>query len=205
MNIFRCYAILFMLTYVALTGDNAPNHIKNDKLPREATDKNKYSRHIYMKLPLYQPEYHWVFNSKKKFFAGKLTLIIETQEGKTEIPIFANGLLSRNWGKLCDGKCEKGEDFYFGFTSKKKYMVSETDKVQLKLEVKEDLQGTGAFMQGTLKAGTYTSKSRFRIFHLEQQTGKKDQYAFLGKDDWEVFWKLKKTSDEGWMTNKSSE
>lgn len=65
--------IVLLFTLSLTAQDLAPRHIKNDRpklFPTEEIDAKEYSRHIYMKLPLAQPMFHWVFTDKDKLLKG---------------------------------------------------------------------------------------------------------------------------------------
>jgi len=179
-------------------------HVKNTEVevkPADEKSSKAYSRHIYFKLPLQQPQFHWTFLEKNKFFEGELKLIITTPEQtKREILVFKDGVLSENWRPI--SKAIYPNSVNFAFHSQKQYLVSEMDKVQIILKNKNDVKGIGADSKGILKAGTYISTSQFDIFHLEERTGKKDRFAFLVKDQWHTLWTMEKTSDKGWMANR---
>lgn len=200
------FLIISLFTLVSTAAELAPMHVKNTKESidfSEKTDTKVYMRHIYMKLPLLQPRFHWVFTEKKKFLAGSLTLTIESGIDKREVPIFGKGVISRNWEILkCGSQDDPENSMYFCFVSKKPYKVSGTNKVFLSLKVKDDIKGIGADLKGILKAGDYKSEGQFLLYHLAEHTGKKDIYAFLNNSDWNILWKLEKTSDKGWMEDK---
>ena len=203
MRVIIC-SFLFVLFLSAQANDLPARHVKNPAAENEHADKKSsklYSRHIYFKLPLQQPRFHWQFLEKNKFFEGELKLIITTSEQrKIEIPVFKDGVLSENWMPL--SKAMYPNAVYFGFYSQKQYLVTEMDKVQIILKNKNDLKGIGADFKGILKAGTYTSTNQFTLYHLEEHTGEKDRYAFLGKDQWLTLWTMEKTSDQGWLANR---
>ncbi len=117
--------------------------------------------------------------------------------------LFKDGILSDDWEPMSDTEY-KGNEIYFGFVSKNKYLVSETDKVDLILTLNEDIKGKGADITGILKAGIYQSSSQFTLFHLEDFLGEEDAYAFLNNDGWNVRWRLDVTSHQGWMKKRKS-
>ncbi len=176
-------------------------HVISEKQMRENAKKENPSpdfRRIYLKLPLDDVRFHWKFQEKAILLAGNLTLTIKRGETTETLVIFHDGAVSDEWEILpC---CEPGPDeMYFGFTSKQNILVSEKDRVELKLSTKGDVKGIGPDKTGILKQGDYASFTQFKIYHLEKTTGEKDVWAFLNNDGWNINWKMEVTSQLGWM------
>lgn len=175
---------------IDVTETNNTNSVKNDE--------GKFKRCIYVKLPLKQPEYHWIFTEKDKFLQSKLLLNITTNNGIQNLSLLDHGKLSENWEILNDGEYEDNE-MYFGFNSKNQFIISETDKVELILKTNQDIKGKGADAKGILKSGTYKSTGKFSIYDTEKYDAGEDECGFLTKDNWNNHWKLDITSNKGWM------
>ncbi len=155
----------------------------------------EFARRIYIKLPLLQPRFHWVFLEKKSFLSGSLVLTISAKGKQTRMTIFEDGALSDEW-EIMDADKHSGDRLYFGFESKERVTVSEADQVHLHLTVKEDIRGQGEGAAGVLRSGSYESTSQFTLYHLESFSGKKDVYAFLNNDAWRVRWRLEDVTGE---------
>lgn len=158
------------------------------------------ARRIYFKLPLKQPEFHWYFNKKNELLSGSLTLYIEGKNSKYKIVVFQSGSFSEGWAPItsdCKKEDKINESIYFGFISSKKYMTTSEDKIRIELKVLKNLHGIGAFQQGFLRPGTYSSKCSFLIFN-EDSTGENEPIAYI--DFYDEQWELNITKDKGWYT-----
>ena len=199
--------ILFFLICIcnsifAENEDSNIRHIKDQKAIEKnvkKTDKYKYKRRIYMKMPLLQPSFHWIFKERKKFLKGELNLIITSSGIEKKITIFKDGKINKEWQELGCHNNYKNNQIYFGFESINEHLVSETDKVDLILELDNDVKGIGADQAGILKSGEYKSSTQFTLYHLKKSTGKKDVYAFINYNDWNMRWKLDITENKGWQ------
>jgi hypothetical protein len=163
----------------------------------QGTSKEVLKRSIYLKLPLKQPEYHWIFNDRKTFLSGSLKLFVTRGINTQEIIIFENGHIGEGWEPLSDQKDKNENKIYFGFVSKQNYEVNESDDVKIVLSVLKDIPGIGYDQEGILKEGLYTSNNgRFKIYDDGKQ-------AFLCGDDWKDKWELTITSSKGWGNKKN--
>jgi hypothetical protein len=173
--------------------------ISEDNILKNAakTDAKLYPRRLYLKLPLEGVAYHWVFVSKPDLLKGSLTVKLTDKSAAKESVIFKDGALSPDWEMM---PCASSPDeMYYGFRSTRTFDVSEMARADLELIATSDLAGIGPDSRGILRKGSYTSFSQCKLYHLEQSTGEKDEYAFLNNDGWNVLWKIDVTSNKGWM------
>jgi len=125
--------------------DDAYDKISTDYgcLCVEILDKEPLSvfkRGLYLKLPLTQPTYHWVFTDRDSFFKkSSLTLEIyksdKMKERKYVFHIIENSKFSKEWEALDDEEYKNLNKLYFGFTSKNQIEVTSTDYLKLTLSV----------------------------------------------------------------------
>jgi len=155
-------------------------------------------RSIYLKLPLLQPRFHWIFNSRKDFLSGKLVLRIIRNEKTDEITIFENGNMTDGWETMDALSDSLKGDIYFGFQSTKKYLTAPGDLLQLELKVTKDLDGIGAFETGILPAGTYTAKGVYG--GLIDKGREQYKYKAFLENNWSEQWSLKITGNKGWLS-----
>ncbi len=154
------------------------------------------NRKIYFKLPLAQTQFHWLFDSREDFLAGRLVISIKRKEGSDWITIFENGALSEDWTEIKGLKHQTGSQIYFGFVSERRYSVSNNDVVEIFLHVKKDLSGIGPDNKGVLLAGQYKTESKFTIYDHNDET------IYTGDENCDPMWNLKITDKKGWHTPK---
>ncbi len=200
---------------VLISGDSA-NALRITKMPKEhqTTSAEPLMRKIQLKLPLLQPVFHWTFQSKEDFLAGKLVLRIDRNGETTEIVIFEKGLLSEGWKPITLPNNPQAGEIYFGFQSSKEYATAPNDNLTIELFVKENLEGIGPIETGILPAGTYTAQGvysglldefktpdHFKEVLSEEMLDKlRKQYEFRAVlENWKSQWTLNITSDKGWL------
>ena len=183
-------------------------------MPNELQTKNDepVKRALSLKLPLKQPIFHWTFNSRSDFLAGKLVLHI-VRDGKSRpITIFENGEFSDGWEAI-ELQNPKAGEIYFGFQSSEKYLTAPGDSLRIEWLVKKDLEGIGPTQTGILPAGTYESEGTYsglideytvseQMKDLPEETVAKLRNAYEFKaflENWEQEWPLKITSENGWL------
>lgn len=150
-------------------------------------------RAIYFKLPIAQTTYHWVFQDRAAFLSGTLTLDIVRGDQRERITVFENGNISEGWEEISCSAAESSSDFYFGFVSDRPFSIASTDRVDMILNVANDLQGCGPHRKGILGVGEYRSSVDVTIYSTREDT------AFLRKEDWEPQWDVAVTAETGWM------
>jgi hypothetical protein len=178
----------------------------------QTTNAEPRMRTLSLKLPLRQPEFHWTFMSREALLKGKLVLRI-ARSGKTnEIVIFESGQMGSAWEPVSLPNPQAGE-IYFGFKSSKKYATAPNDRLELELQVKQDLSGIGPVQKGVLPAGTYKARGTYSglldEYKLSDQLKEapKETISKLRKayefcaflENWQEQWDLRITSDEGWL------
>ena len=185
-NLLRVFFIVIPLSLAAY-------HLFSE-LAHDANAKTPHLRTIYFKLPLRQPEFHWVFEDRAGFLSGDLTMTVMGKDGKQAIPIFHDGKISDAWRPIEDK--ESKNEIYFGFTSKIPYLVSSLDQVDLLLALPKDVPGIGPDQKGVLKSGEYRSRGKFTVYWTDSDT------AFLRKDDFDTKWDLTILQNSGWMADR---
>jgi len=189
--------------------------LRPTKIPAELQTKTAEPRNraIHLKLPLRQPVFHWSFHREKDLLAGKLILRILRGGVTSTIVIFENGKLSEGWEAMPFRNPKAGE-IYFGFRSSKKYETAPGDRIEIELQVKEDLHGIGPLHTGILRAGTHKAKGSYsglideyaipdQAKKLPTETLTKlrqayDYKAFL--ENWDEQWSLEIANEEGWLS-----
>jgi hypothetical protein len=174
-----------------------------DSKTMNGNTKGIVKRCIYIKLPLEQPEFHWVFTDRGYFLTStNLTLEVFTGKDKKDkkytFEIINNGGMSPEWTSIDDDEHEEDDEIYFGFTSHQQFEFSATDYAKLTLIVQGDLDGIGADHTGTLKEGTYISHGLFSIFDEEVYDAGSEECVFLEKEELKPDWKLEITGNVGW-------
>ena len=162
----------------------------------ELAASTRHNRKLYFKLPLDGPRFHWRFKDRQRFLAGKLDLCISNpNESPFVINVFEYGKISDGWHPLSEPRegVTPNSPIYFGFKSSKKFDVCTGDRVEVRFENPNDLDGTGADMQGIFKAGKFSSTSSLKFYFL---TGDKADTAYLS--DWSEKWPLQITAQTGW-------
>jgi hypothetical protein len=110
-------------------------------------------------------------------------------------------------------------EIYFGFKSSKKYATAPNDRLELELQVKQDLRGVGPLQSGTLPAGSYTARGTYSMLVDEYRVPKQfkdvpkeavdrlhQMYDFTaGLENWQDQWDLRITSEEGWLSPKEKQ
>jgi len=176
----------------------------------QTTNADPVPRALSLKLPLRQTEFHWTFMSRKALLAGKLVLRIVRTGETNNIVIFDSGQMTDGWEAMPLPNPKAGE-IYFGFKSSKKYPTAPKDRLELELQVKQDLSGIGPEQKGVLPAGVYKARGAYSGLidqwkppeGVTEETIRKvrkmfDFTAFL--ESWEEQWDLRITSKEGWLT-----
>ncbi len=205
------FAVILALLLVLIEPAHA---LRMTKMPEEMQTKTKepVARRLTLKLPLTQPVFHWTFNSRRDFLAGKLVLHILRDGQSTSITIFEDGEFHKDWEAMEMPAPDSGE-IYFGFQSKKKYLTALKDRLKIELTVTKDLDGIGAVQTGILPKGNYTSEGVYSGLldeykvpkeweslpeeSLEQLRQNVEFRAFM--EHWEQQWELEITSEEGWL------
>jgi hypothetical protein len=178
----------------------------------QTTNAEPRMRTMSLKLPLRQAEFHWTFMKRKDLLAGKLVLRV-TRSGKTnEITIFESGRMGEGWEAISFPN-PKGGEIYFGFKSSKKYANAPNDRLELELQVKQDLSGIGPLQRGTLPAGSYKARGTYSWLFDEYRVpdqlkgASEETISELRKvceftallENWQDQWDLRITSKEGWL------
>lgn len=167
---------------------------------------------ITLKLPFRQAGPLWKFPDRAAFLEGKLTLKISRPASTNTIVIFDRGQLQDGWGDLPLPRAVAGE-MYFGLKSSKKYLTAPGDRLELELEVKQDLKCIGPSRQGVLSAGTYQTFGSYSglIDEFKPNPGSKGTtqettdamrrlYAWTALlQNWQEQWDLRITSEKGWL------
>jgi hypothetical protein len=178
----------------------------------QTTNANPFPRTVSLKLPLRQTDFHWTFMSRKALLAGKLVLRIVRTGETNDIVVFDGGQMTDGWEAMPFPNPKAGE-IYFGFKSSKKYATAPKDRLELELQVKQDLSGIGPEQKGVLPAGTYKARGTYSMlldeYKLSDQLKEApketisklrkafDFTAFL--ESWGEQWDLRITSKEGWL------
>ena len=100
-----CLSLLAVLTLLAAGQVEAQG-----PPPRDAM------RHLYFKLPLAQPRFHWRFSNVEAFLGGRLTLRIIRDNTAESIVVFDRGVVSQGWEAI-GSDAGPPEEIYFGFRS----------------------------------------------------------------------------------------
>jgi len=167
-----------------------------ERQAKEAESKELNDRKIYFKLPLKQTQFHWRFQDKQFFLSNKLTLILKRNNRTETIDVFRNGKISDGWEGI-DPKRDPPGQIYFGFLSTRRFRISALDKVEIKLQLRKDIQGIGPDSKGILKAGDYSSTCTVIIYPSNMDT------AYTGLDaNCAPKWDLVITDNKGWMANR---
>jgi len=185
------------------------------KMPEvmQTTNTEPQMRMISLKLPLRQAEFHWEFMSREELLAGKLVLRVIRSGETNEIIIFENGRMSDGWEAMNFSDTKAGK-IYFGFKSSKKYATAPGDRLELELQVKQDLGGIGPEQKGILGAGTYKARGTYsglldefkvpdELKDAPKETINKvrQMYEFTAfLENWQDQWDLHITSENGWLT-----
>jgi hypothetical protein len=155
-------------------------------------------RELYMKLPLQQPRFHWVFADEPALLSGSLEIAIHRASGRdTTLTVFSDGQMAPGWSPI--SRDERG--IYFGFVSSGVTGTEPRDSVVVTLVVTEDLEGIGAYQRGILPEGRYRAVASYRLltghpdFGLVRRHG--DPTAFVGC--WRSKWQLDIVEERGWM------
>ena len=163
-----------------------------------------FKRGLYLKLPLTQPTYHWVFTDRDSFFKkSSLTLEIyksdKMKERKYVFHIIENSKFSKEWEALDDEEYKNSNKLYFGFRSKNQIEVTSTDYLKLTLILDEDMEGIGSDFTGILPKGKYVAFGKFSIYDEYKYDAGEDKSAYLSKEDYlSKTWDLNITSHDGW-------
>ena len=126
----------------------------------QTTTREPLMRTILLKLPLRQAEFHWAFISREELLQGKLVLRIARSGQTNEYVIFEGGQMRESWEPMEFPVPHAGE-VYFGFKSSMKYPTAPSDRLELELQVKEDLSGIGPMQRGVLPAGLYKAHGTY--------------------------------------------
>jgi len=184
----KIYLLIVSLLFVSGCGDN-----------------NVVKRCIYFKLPLKQPEYHWIFNDRASFIEHT-TLKLDVFENnkmnttKYSFAIIENGKMSTDWTPLDDDDNKEENRLYFGFSSNEQFDFSNLNYAKLTLKTSITMEGIGSENTGNLPKGSYTSFGRFSIYDEELYDAGTDECVFLDKKDLSPNWELVITGDEGYIT-----
>lgn len=215
LTLLRLAAHLWCLSVLVFLATGFPAYaLRMTKMPKsvQTTNPEPQPRTMSLKLPLRQPEFHWTFMSRADLLAGKLVLRI-TNGGKTnEIVVFESGRLRDGWESINLPNPKAGE-VYFGFKSSKKYATAPSDRLELELQVKQDLSGIGPVQKGVLPAGSYKARGTYsglldeykvpdQLKGASEETISKlrkacEFTAFV--ENWEEQWDLRITSEVGWL------
>ena len=205
-----CLSVLLVLAAVS------PAYaLRMTKMPKtlQTTNAEPRMRTISLKLPLRQAEFHWTFLSREALLAGRLVLRIIRNASTNEIVIFEGGQMRAGWEAMSLPNPKAGE-IYFGFKSSQKYATAPNDRLELELQVKQDLKGIGPVQKGVLPAGTYKARGTYsglldeykisdQLKRAPKETISKlrqvyEFTAFL--ENWQEQWDLRITSEEGWLS-----
>ena len=148
-------------------------------------------RSIHFKLPIDQTTYHWTFDDRTVFLAGTLTLEIVREDKRERIAVFENGNIAEGWEESSprfDASCSH---IYFGFVSREKFSIANSDRVEITLNVPEGLQGGWRDRTGILPAGEYRASNKATVYVTSEDT------AFLRKEDWKPTWDVVITDESG--------
>jgi len=170
-------------------------------------------RHLTLKLPLLQPQFHWTFMSRADTLAGKLCLRIKRGQESTDIVIFEKGQISEGWQALELPENPKAGELYFGFQSTQPYLTAPDDSLELEWHVVRDLDGIGAVQTGVLPAGFYKAQGiyakltdeyvvpdMFKTMPQETIDKLRKMVEFRGfLEDWLPKWPLEITGEDGWL------
>lgn len=143
---------------------------------------------IYLKLPLLQPRFHWLFTSPEQFMGCEISLTLargDDLEEKEEISILKDGKLNPDWIL-----CEKAEGYYFLLRSKKGHIRSAKTRATLRLKTDQDLFGRWGTNRGILRAGEYRSEAVPKIYWRQRTDPTTAEYAFLVGEAWSDLWVL---------------
>jgi len=217
-----CIILVISMAFALCKPVNA-NYGQPEKDPDQFMPKNfitespdTVERKLYFKLPLLQPEFHWMFKNRKDYLSGKLVISIIRGNKTESITVFENGKISEGWVEMDDAaKSETPERIYFGFISTLKYETAPGDSLRLELNVITDLDGIGPDNQGILKTGTYTSTGVYSLIidrydtsmfgssmsekELEALHKTYDYTVFM--ESWKEKWPLVITEGKGWMAD----
>lgn len=200
---------------VLMTADNRGYALDMAKMPKEnqTTNAQPEMRTISVKLPLRQTEHHWTFMHREDILAGRLVLRIIRGGQTNEIVIFSSGKMSEGWEPMAFPIPKAGE-IYFEFNSSSKYETAPNDRVELELNVKQDVDGIGPTQTGVLRAGTYKTDGdysglldgykipeQFKAFPKETIDKLRKQFEFKAfLESWQEQWDLRITSGQGWLS-----
>lgn len=154
------------------------------------------ARHLYLKLPLEQPRFHWRFESSAEFLSGKLTLRMIRDDSVTELIIFDDGVISEGWQTIGE---DRGGTIYFGFRSTDTYVTAPSDSLEIELEVLQDLEGEGQLYTGILPAGSYSSAGSYSGLNNRPWMKNEDYVPWAFMQCWRELWPLVITSNDGWL------
>lgn len=206
-----------LLAFSFLTAGSLGYALPALKMPQvmQTTNMDPQLRSISLKLPLRQVKFHWTFMSREEFLAGRLVLRIMRSDQTNAIIIFEQGRISDGWEAISLPNPKAGE-IYFGFKSTRPYQTAPGDRLELELQVKQDLSGIGPEEKGILPAGIYQAHGAYsglldefkvpaQLKDAPAETLNKlrqdyDHAAFL--ENWQDQWDLRITGQEGWLAPK---
>ncbi len=215
-TLIRFTARMSCLSILMLLAAGSPAYaLRMSKMPQalQTTNAEPLMRTLSLKLPLRQAEFHWTFMSREALLKGKLALRIARSGRTNEIVIFESGQMREGWEPMSLPNPKAGE-IYFGFKSSRKYATAPNDRLELELQVKQDLSGIGPVQKGVLRAGSY--KARGTYSGLMDEYKVPDQLKAASKEtisklraateftafleNWQDQWDLRITSEEGWLS-----
>lgn len=175
-------------------------------------------RTLSIKLPLLQPRFHWTFYRQVDLLAGKLSLRIIRNQQTQEIVIFQDGKFSEGWTSMPFPQPKVGE-VYFSFQSSHKYLTTPSDRLEIELEVVQDLDGIGALQTGYLPAGRYRSSGTYDLVTDEYEVPEafksmppevvekmRENLQFKAMvETWDTSWPLVITGEQGWLEGEQRE